>query len=113
MDNKWVQFALKWIWPFILILVVIFTILKPSISGLTSYVPPAPVLPSANEGGSSAGSGGDGGMGADGMPQLGHQGAPIPMPQDHSAKVDFAQSMVQQDPKRVADVVKDWIGNES
>jgi len=112
MDNKWVQFALKWIWPFILILVVIFTILKPSISGLTSYVPPAPVLPSAESGGGSGGESG-GSIGADGMPQLGHQGAPIPMPQDHNAKVDFAQSMVQQDPGKVANVVKDWIGNES
>jgi len=112
MDNKWVQFALKWIWPFILILVVIFTILKPSISGLTSYVPPAPVLPSAEAGGGVAG-GANGGIGADGMPQLGHQDAAIPMPQDHDAKVDFAQSMVQQDPGKVANVVKDWIGNES
>jgi len=45
MDNKWVQFALKWIWPFILILIVIFTILRPSIKGLTSYLPPAPIAP--------------------------------------------------------------------
>jgi len=110
MDNKWVQFALKWIWPFILILVVIFTILKPSISGLTSYVPPAPVLPSAEAGGAG---GVAGSIGADGMPQLGHQDAAIPLPQDHDAKVDFAQSMVQQDPGKVANVVKDWIGNES
>jgi len=112
MDNKWVQFALKWIWPFILILVVIFTILKPSISGLTSYVPPAPVLPPAEAGGGAAG-GAAGAIGADGMPQLGHQDAAIPLPQDHDAKVDFAQSMVQQDPGKVANVVKDWIGNES
>ena len=115
MDNKWVQFALKWIWPFILILVVIFTILKPSISGLTSYVPPAPVLPAGEAGGGgAAGAGGvAGAIGADGMPQLGHQDAAIPLPQDHDAKVDFAQSMVQQDPGKVANVVKDWIGNES
>lgn len=107
MDNKWVQFALKWIWPFILILVVIFTILKPSISGLTNYVPPAPVLPAAAESGVA------GAIGADGVPQLGQPESPIPMPQDHDAKVDFAQSMVQQDPGKVANVVKDWIGNES
>ena len=113
MDNKWVQFALKWVWPFILILVVIFTILKPSISGLTSYVPPAPVLPPAEAGGAGGVAGAVGAVGADGMPQLGHQDAAIPLPQDHDAKVDFAQSMVQQDPGKVANVVKDWIGNES
>jgi len=116
MDNKWVQFALKWIWPFILILVVIFTILKPSISSLTSYVPPAPVLPPAENSGAAgaAGAAGTAGaIGADGTPQLAHQGDAIPLPQDHDAKVDFAQSMVQQDPGKVANVVKDWIGNES
>jgi len=113
MDNKWVQFALKWIWPFILILVVIFTILKPSISGLTSYVPPAPLAPPAAEAGAAGGGAVAGAIGADGMPQLGHQDAAIPLPQDHDAKVDFAQSMVQQDPGKVANVVKDWIGNES
>jgi len=114
MDNKWIQFALKWIWPFLLILVVIFTILKPSISGLTSYVPPAPVLP-PSEGGGEGGEGGEGAAaltGAGGVAQLGHEGGTIPLPSDHDSKVDFAQSMVQQDPKKVANVVKDWIGNE-
>ena len=119
MDNKWVQFALKWIWPFILILIVIFTILKPSISGLTSYVPPTPVLPRSEGGegveGEEGAEGGEGTAaltGAGGMAQLGHDGQPIPIPSDHDSKVEFAQSMVQQDPKKVANVVKDWIGNE-
>jgi len=112
MDNKWVQLALKWIWPFILIMVVIFTILKPSISSLTSYTPPAPVLasPEGGEGGTGEG-GGEGG--AEGVAQLEHHAGGIPLPSDHDEKVDFAKSMVEQDPKKVANVVKDWIGNES
>ncbi len=114
MDNKWVQFALKWIWPFILILIVIFTILKPSIKGLTSYVPPAPLAaPSAS--GESGGVNGEGGTNrADGdVAQLEHQEEPIPLPVDHDQKVEFAKSMAQQDPKKVANVVKDWVGNEA
>lgn len=95
MDNKWVQFALKWIWPFILIMVVIFTILKPSIKGLTTYTPPAPVLTETQ-----AGEAGEGG--AAGMAQLEHQEAPIPLPSDHDQKVEFARSMVSQDPRKVS-----------
>jgi len=108
MDNKWVQFALKWIWPFILILVVIFTILKPSIKGLTTYVPPTAVLasPEGSEGGTDA-------EGADNVAQLEHQESAIPLPTDSDQKIEFAKSMVQQDPKKVANVVKDWVGDES
>ena len=112
MENKWVQFALKWIWPFILILVVIFTILRPSIRGLTTYTPPAPVVAALEGGeGGEAGEAGEGGEG--GVAQLEHQPGAIPLPSEHDEKVDFAKSMVQQDPKKVANVVKDWIGNEA
>jgi len=107
MDNKWVQFALKWIWPFILILVVIFTILRPSIKGLTSYVPPTPIAPPESNSDSK-------GEGADGnVAQLEHQEEAIPLPLEHDQKVEFAKSMAQQDPKKVANVVKDWVGNET
>ncbi|VAW67907.1 Flagellar M-ring protein FliF [hydrothermal vent metagenome] len=110
MDNKWLQLALKWLGPFILILILIFTILKPSIKGLTSYTPPAPLIaaPAEEEGGA-----GEGGTGAAGTAQLEHQQGAIPLPSDHDEKVDFAKSMVQQDPKKVANVVKDWIGDET
>jgi len=113
MDNKWVQFALKWIWPFILILIVIFTILKPSIKGLTSYVPPTPVLAS-NQGGEGGGVDGEGHEGGEGgVAQLEHHDEAIPLPSDSDEKIEFAKSMVQQDPKKVANVVKDWVGAES
>lgn len=111
MDNKYVQLALKWIWPFLLILVVIFTILKPSISSLTSYTAPRAALP-RGEGGEEAGAE-EGSGTADNVARLAHQGGPIPLPSGHDAKVDFAQSMVQQDAKKVANVVKDWIGSEA
>ncbi len=109
MDNKWIPFALKWIWPFILIMVVIFTILKPSIKGLTSYTPPTPVLASP-EGGAAAGEAGK--TGEAGVAQLEHQAGSIPLPSNEDEKIDFAKSMVQQDPKKVANVVKEWVGKE-
>ena len=125
MDNRWVQFALKWIWPFILIMVVIFTILKPSIKGLTSYMPPTAALPGGENADSATATAGGGAaaLGPDGEPlaieggeggtaQLGHDES-IPLPSDHDEKVEFAKSMAQQDPKKVANVVKDWVGNES
>ncbi|VAW63955.1 Flagellar M-ring protein FliF [hydrothermal vent metagenome] len=112
MDNKWLQLALKWLGPFILILILILTILKPSIKGLTSYMPPAPVLAAPVAGEDGAGGGGT--AGSQGAAQLEHQpgGGVIPLPTDHDEKVEFARSMVQQDPKKVANVVKGWIGDE-
>ncbi len=127
LENKWVQFALKWIWPFILILVVIFTILKPSIRGLTSYTPPVPRIEGeagaeGGEGreGGAAGEGAEGGEGVEalegpeGVAQLEHMGeGGIPLPKDHDEKVDFAQAMAKEDPKKVAIVVKEWLANEA
>ncbi len=112
MDNKYVQLALKWIWPFLLILVVIFTILKPSISSLTNYTPPPRQALSRREGDEEGGYE-EANTAADSVARLAHQGGPIPLPSGHDAKVDFAQSMVQQDAKKVANVVKDWIGSEA
>ncbi len=112
MDNKYVQLALKWIWPFLLILVVIFTILKPSISSLTNYTPPPRQALSRREGDEEGGYD-EGNTAADNVARLAHQAGPIPLPSGHDAKVDFAQSMVQQDAKKVANVVKDWIGSEA
>ncbi len=124
LENKWVQFALKWIWPFILILVVIFTILKPSIRGLTSYTPPVPRIEgeAGTEGGEGEGAAGEGRErgeggealeGPEGVAQLEHMGEDgIPLPKDHDEKVDFAQAMAKEDPKKVAIVVKDWLASE-
>ncbi|VAW70036.1 Flagellar M-ring protein FliF [hydrothermal vent metagenome] len=113
MENRWVQLALKWLGPFILILILILTILKPSIKGLSSYTPPVPVLASPANEDAAGNENAQGGVAAgEGAAQLEHQASAIPLPSDHDEKVDFARSMVQQDPKKVANVVKDWIGNE-
>jgi flagellar M-ring protein FliF len=106
MDNPMVRNSVKYLATLIIILALIFTIVRPSVKSLMDYTPPAPVLPAPAEGeGGYAGQRGQG--------QLEHQGGPIPLPIDHDQKVDFARAMVGQDARRVANVVKDWIGNEA
>ena len=107
MDNPMVKNSVKYLATLIIILALIFAIVRPSVKSLTEYTPPPTALPSPGEG-----EGGEA-AGRAGQPQLEHQGAAIPLPTDHDQKVDFARAMVGQDPRRVANVVKDWIGNEA
>ncbi len=103
LENPWVKNSVKYLSAFIIIMVLIFFIVRPSVKSLMEYTPPAPVLPGPGEGGEAG----------HGMPQLEHQPGGIPMPTHHDEKVDFARAMVGQDARRVANVVKDWIGNET
>lgn len=108
-DQSWVRNIGKQLLAGIIILVLIFSVLKPTVKNLATYSPPA-LLPAGAEGG-GAGAAGDHGEGQ--MAQLEQQGgSPIALPSDHDNKLDFAKSMVNQDPRRVANVVKGWIGNE-
>ena len=107
-DQPWVRNLGKQILAGIIILVLVMTIIRPAFKNLAEYTPPAPVLPAPGE----KGEGGEGGTGG-AQAQLEHQQSPIPLPSDHDQKVDFAKAMVGQDARRVANVVKDWIGNEA
>jgi flagellar M-ring protein FliF len=104
LENPWVKNSVKYLLAFIIIMVLIFVIVRTSVKSLTQYTPPAPVLAAPGEGGAEGGGG---------APQLEHQPGAIPMPTDHDQKVDFARAMVGQDARRVANVVKDWIGTET
>ena len=110
MENPLVKNSIKYLATLIIILALLFTIVRPSLKSLTEYTPPTPVLPMPAEGevGGAAGIEGGGTQA-----QLEHQQAGIPMPSDHNQKVDFAKAMVDQDARKVANVVKDWIGNEA
>jgi flagellar M-ring protein FliF len=110
LENPWVKNSVKYAAALIIILALIFFIVRPSVKSLTEYTPPTPVLPSPEEGeeGGQRRLAGGGQTG-----QLEHQAGPIPLPTDHDQKVEFARAMVDQDARKVANVVKGWIGNEA
>jgi len=103
LDQPWIRNLGKQILAGVIILVLIFTIVRPSLKNLTEYTPPAPALAGPREGEEEGAQG-----------QLTRAGEnPLALPNDQNQKLEFAKAMVDQDPKRVANVVKDWIGNES
>ena len=101
-DQPWIRNIAKQVLVGIIILVLIFVVVRPAIKNLSSYEPPAPVLPAPDV--ETAGQQ---------QAQLEHQESSIAMPDNNDQKVEFAKNMVQQDPRKVANVVKDWIGNEA
>ena len=100
-DQPWVRNIAKQVLTGIIILVLIFVVVRPAIKSLSSYEPPAALLAAPDI------------QSSEEQAQLEHQEVAIPMPNESDKKVEFAKSMVQQDPRKVANVVKDWIGNEA
>ncbi|MDH5764760.1 MAG: flagellar basal-body MS-ring/collar protein FliF [Gammaproteobacteria bacterium] len=106
LDQSWIRNLGKQLLAGIIILVLIFVVLKPTVKNLSSYQPPAtPALP--------AGSGESGVANRGVVGQLEHnkEGMQIPTGQDDN--VAFAKAMVDHDPGRVANVVKEWVANET
>ncbi len=99
LDQPWVRNIGKQVLTGVILLVLVFVVVRPAVKSLIDYTPPAPALPPAA-------------VSAEEQARLEHQEEAIPMPSDHDQKVDFAKSMVAQDPRKVANVVKEWIGNE-
>jgi len=99
LDQPWVRNIGKQVLTGVILLALVFVVVRPAVKSLIDYTPPAPTLPPAA-------------VAAEEQARLEHQEEAIPMPSDHDQKVDFAKSMVAQDPRKVANVVKDWIGNE-
>lgn len=101
-EQPWVRNIAKQVLAGIIILVLVLAVVKPAIKNLSTYEPAAPVLPAPDQAADQQAQG-----------QLEHKEEAIPLPGDGDQKVEFAKSMVQQDPRKVANVVKDWIGNEA
>ena len=106
-----------WFWPAVkqgggvlLVLYIIFGVLKPSLSNLSNYRPP--VVINAGEEGEEGEAGLEGEVVRDENGQI-IEGADeaIPLPDDQDKKVEFAQAMVEHDPRRVAKVVKEWVAH--
>jgi len=115
-EQGWFADIIKQVGGLLLVLVLIFVVLRPAIKRLTAaHVGPA---------GATAGSGADArlegplandaGQDADSL-MLGSDGEPIRLPGGgrYENIMDAARQLVEEDPKRVAQLVKTWMSEEA
>lgn len=105
LEQPWLRDLGKQLLAAGIILLLIWKVIIPVVRNLSEYTPPPPVLPSSAENQVA-------GSMASGQAQLHYQQGDTPLPSDHEEKVEFARSMVDQDARRVANVVKNWMNNE-
>lgn len=105
-----------WFWPTLkqaggalLALYILFGVLKPSLRNLSNYRPPV-VINTPEETDEEEGLQGEVVRNEKGE-VIAEGDEAIPLPEDHDKKVEFAQAMVEHDPRRVAKVVKEWVAN--
>lgn len=108
-EEDWFWTTVKQAGGALLVLYIIFGVLKPALRNLSNYRPPV-VIHAADDNESEGGMEGE--VMRNGKGQLGSDGdEAIPLPNDQDNKVEFAQAMVEHDPRRVAKVVKEWVAN--
>lgn len=106
-EQPWVWDVAKQAAGAIAVLILIFGVLKPTLRSLTEKGAAAPQM-------ALAAGAGEGGL-ADDQISLGgpQQQAGLPGPaHQYEQQLTTARGMVQQDPKRVAQVVKNWVGED-
>lgn len=103
-ERPWVRDALKQAAGIIGVLILIFGVLRPTLRSLTEkgVAAPRPALAA-----------GDAGL-EDDQVSIGRTPArgSLPAPRDYEQQIVTARGMVQQDPKRVAQVVKNWVNQD-
>ncbi|MCG8429178.1 MAG: flagellar M-ring protein FliF [Chromatiales bacterium] len=110
--QPWVLDLAKQIGGALLVLILIFFVLKPTMARLTA---PPVIEKLEGEGEGQGAEGVEGAMvGPDGTMVLGHDGEPVQLtgPEKYEDTLEAARQMVAEDPKRVAQVVKRWIAEE-
>jgi flagellar M-ring protein FliF len=95
-EKPWVQDLAKLLGGIGVVLLIIFSVLKPLTKGLLTQAKQSPLL---------AGSGGT-------MVNVGHGGPGEAPGLAYEQQVAQARGLVSQDPKRVAQVVKTWVSND-
>ena len=106
MDQPWVHNLGKQLLAGTILLILIFTIVRPTIRNISTYTTTVTALPAPN-------GAGEGGTDANGQARLEHKNTTISLPSNQDQKIEFAKSMVDQDAKRVANVVKEWVGGDA
>jgi len=109
-----------WVWDLakqaggvILVLFLIFFVLRPTMKRLSSP-PVIERIEDAAEGEAGTGGGGEGRMAGEGGEALaaGESALKLPGPGSYEATLEAARQMVNEDPKRVAQVVKSWVNED-
>jgi flagellar M-ring protein FliF len=111
-EQPWVWDIAKQVGGVLLVLILIFFVLRPTMHRLTS--PPV----SANSRGEGAGEEGEGEGGEGGQQAAlaaggAGSGFRLPGPEAYQDTLDAARQMVNDDPKRVAQVVRSWISEDA
>lgn len=105
-EQPWVRDAMKQAVGAVAVLLLIFGVLKPVLRNLTEKGISAP-------GTLAVAGGGEQGIGEDqltlGAPRQAHG---LPGPLQYEQQMTTAKGMIQQDPKRVAQVVKNWVNED-
>jgi len=99
LDQPWVWDVGKQVLGGLLAIVVLFGVLKPIMRNL-SVVPNVRMV---------GGPGGEDGLDDDQVTLTGEGGQRLPKPKEYESDLEMAKSMAVQEPKRVAQVVKQWV----
>ncbi|MCM8854936.1 MAG: flagellar M-ring protein FliF [Candidatus Thiodiazotropha sp.] len=117
-EESWFWDTVRQVGGVLLFLLLIFGVLKPTMTRLTKQVAMAPRMSNQFEAaGAAAGGGtgvGGGSEGEGGMGALGNDDGTLnlPGPQSYEKTLDAARTMIEDDPKRVAQVVRKWIAED-
>ncbi len=116
-EQSWFVDIIKQVGGLLLVLVLIFVVLRPTMKRLTAHH--AALAGGDGTGGARlegplAGTAGSGAQGEDGL-LLGSDGQPIRLPGGgrYENIMDAARQLVEEDPKRVAQLVKTWMSEEA
>lgn len=109
-EESWFWDLVKQVVGVLFAFVLIFVVLKPTINKLTSPVMVEGLTDGGGEGGVAALAGGAA-VDDNGQPMLDSNGEPVklPGPGGYENVIDAARRMVDTDPKRVAQLVKNWM----
>lgn len=99
LDQPWVWDLGKQILGGLLAAIVLFGILRPVMRNLSS-IPKTALVPAQ---------GSEDGLEEDQVTLTGENGQRLPKPNEYASDLEMAKSMVVQEPKRVAQVVKQWV----
>jgi flagellar M-ring protein FliF len=109
-EEAWVWDVAKQVGGLLLVLILIFMVLRPTMKKMME----APMVVHAPAGGMAGAAVAGGVEGGAGMPELDSSGEPIKLPGKgkYEDTLDAARQMVNEDPKRVAQVVRSWVAED-